>query len=109
MIDNLDIDDLSKEKYSELKSLLFTFKDVFNAAPGGQGPAWEETEGASRSGLLDERSSDEAESWHAQPMPYYQGAASFMSTVNLYMPVRITDIEKVDPIEMTPPGEEGTE
>jgi len=29
-----------------------------------------------------------------------------MSTINLYMPVRLTDIEKVDPIDMTPPPEE---
>jgi len=39
----------------------------------------------------------------------YQEAASFMTTLNLYMPVRLTDIERVDPIEMSPPEEEGTE
>jgi len=34
MIDDLDMDELSKEQHSELKSLLFTFKDVFNDKPG---------------------------------------------------------------------------
>jgi len=34
MIDCLEIDKLSKKQYSELKSLLFKFKDVFNDKPG---------------------------------------------------------------------------
>jgi len=56
----------------------------------------------------DEVSSDEADSWHAPPMPYYQGAAAFVSKLNFYQHVRLADIVRADPIELTPLVEETT-
>jgi len=75
------------------------------ATPRGQSPAREDGAGASQSVPLDEGSTDEAEASHAPPMPYYQGAAAFVSTLNIYQHVRLADIARADTIEMTPLGE----
>jgi len=72
--------------------------------PRGLSPAREDQADAARSGPADEGSTDEAEAWHAPPMPFYQGAASFVSTINIYRNVRLADIMRADPIEMTPLG-----
>jgi len=54
------------------------------------------SEGPAQSGLLDEGSTDEAETWHAPPTPYFQEAAAFVSTLNVYQHVRLADIERAD-------------
>jgi len=74
------------------------------ATPRGQSPAREDRTGASQCGPPDEGSTDEAESSHAPPMPDYQGAHAFVSTLNIYQHVRLADLVRADTIEMSPLG-----
>jgi len=68
------------------------------ATPRGPSPHREGTTSASQSGPCEDSSSDEMETWHSAPLPYYEGAAAGMARINKYYNVRLADIAGADPI-----------
>jgi len=68
------------------------------ATPRGPSPQREGTAGTSLSVPGEASSSDEMETWHSAPLPYYERAAAGMARINTYYNVRLADIEGVGTI-----------